>query len=50
MKTKIFLPTVSVFLGLIVLALAAPSTLAQEGELKVVDEVIAQVNEDVSSQ
>jgi len=37
----------SVFLALIVFALAAPSTLAQEAEVTVVDEVIAQVNEDV---
>ena len=47
MKSKIFLSTALLFLGLIVFALATPSALAQEGELKVVDEVIAQVNEDV---
>ena len=45
MKSNKFLS--SVFLALIVFALAAPSTLAQEAEVTVVDEVIAQVNEDV---
>ncbi|MDQ3472773.1 MAG: SurA N-terminal domain-containing protein, partial [Acidobacteriota bacterium] len=45
MKTNKFLS--SVFLVLIVFALAAPSALAQEAEVTVVDEVIAQVNEDV---
>ena len=47
MKFKRLFSTAPLFLGLIVFALAAPSALAQEGELKVVDEVIAQVNEDV---
>ena len=45
MKSNKFLS--SVFMVLIAFALAAPSTLAQEAEVTVVDEVIAQVNEDV---
>ena len=43
-SNKFFSP---VFLMLIVFAVAAPSVLAQEAEVTVVDEVIAQVNEDV---
>src|SRR6266536_775748 len=35
------------FISFLFLALAAPAALAQEGELQVVDEVIAQVNDDV---
>jgi microcompartment protein CcmL/EutN len=35
------------FAALIILALAAGSVFAQEGEMQVVDEVIAQVNDDV---
>lgn len=47
MKSRFILTTTAMFLAFAFLALAAPSVLAQEGELKVVDEVIAQVNEDV---
>lgn len=47
MKFQKLFSIAPVFLALIMFALAAPSALAQEGELKVVDEVIAQVNEDV---
>lgn len=47
MKSKLVFSTSAMFLGLLVFALGATPALAQEGELKVVDEVIAQVNEDV---
>lgn len=47
MKSKFISLVLAGTLGVAILALAAPSALAQEGELQVVDEVIAQINDDV---
>lgn len=47
MRFKKFFLTSAIFAGLTVFACAAPAVKAQEGELTVVDEVIAQVNDDV---
>lgn len=47
MKSNLISPRYAVFFALAVLVFASPPTLAQEGELQLVDEVIAQVNEDV---
>ncbi len=47
MKFKTVLFASLAFLALAMLVFAAPAVLAQEGELHVVDEVIAQVNDDV---
>ena len=41
MKSKLVFSTSAMFLGLLVFALGATPAVAQEGELKVVDEVIA---------
>lgn len=47
MRFKKFFLTSAIFAGLTVFAFGAPAVKAQEGELTVVDEVIAQVNDDV---
>lgn len=47
MKSKFISLTIATFFLFAILALAPASTFAQEGELQVVDEVIAQVNDDV---
>lgn len=47
MKAKFLTVAISALFVFAALALAPPSILAQEGELQVVDEVIAQVNDDV---
>lgn len=47
MKAKFISLTIASIFVFAILALAPVSTLAQEGELQVVDEVIAQVNDDV---
>lgn len=47
MRSKFIFSTLSLFLVSLFFAFAAPAVRAQEGELKVVDEVIAQVNDDV---
>lgn len=47
MKAKFLTVAISVLIVFAALALAPPSSFAQEGELQVVDEVIAQVNDDV---
>lgn len=46
MKSKL-ISLAAALLALVMFAFAAPTIFAQEGELRVVDEVIAQVNEDV---
>jgi len=46
-KAKFLTVAISAIVVFAALALAPPSTFAQEGELQVVDEVIAQVNDDV---
>ena len=47
MKSKFVSLAVAAIFGVAILALGAPSAFAQEGELQVVDEVIAQINDDV---
>ena len=47
MKSKFMLTIFAASLAVALIAFAAPSAFAQEGELQVVDEVIAQVNDDV---
>nr|MDQ2937652.1 hypothetical protein [Acidobacteriota bacterium] len=47
MKSKFITSAIAGIFALTILALAPSSTFAQEGELKVVDEVIAQINDDV---
>lgn len=47
MKSKFHTSALAGIFVLAILALVPSSTLAQEGELKVVDEVIAQINDDV---
>ena len=47
MKAKFLTVAISALVVFAALALAPPSSFAQEGELQVVDEVIAQVNDDV---
>lgn len=47
MKSKFMLTAYLTTLAFALIAFAAPAAFAQEGELQVVDEVIAQVNEDV---
>lgn len=47
MKPKFIFSSSALFLVSLLFAFAAPAVRAQEGELKVVDEVIAQVNDDV---
>jgi peptidyl-prolyl cis-trans isomerase SurA len=46
-KSKFMLPTIASLFIFAILIFSAVPTFAQEGELKVVDEVIAQVNDDV---
>ena len=47
MKSKFISLVLAATFGVAILALGTPSALAQEGELQVVDEVIAQINDDV---
>ncbi len=47
MKSKFITSAIAGIFVLTILALVPPSTSAQEGELQVVDEVIAQINDDV---
>lgn len=47
MKSKIIILSAAIFFAVAVLGVAVPTVRAQEGELTVVDEVIAQVNDDV---
>jgi peptidyl-prolyl cis-trans isomerase SurA len=46
-KSKFISLALAGTIGVAILALGTPSALAQEGELRVVDEVIAQINDDV---
>ncbi|HET6892111.1 MAG TPA: hypothetical protein VFH31_13495, partial [Pyrinomonadaceae bacterium] len=46
MKSK-FISLTAILFAFALVAFSAPAVLAQEGELHVVDEVIAQVNDDV---
>jgi peptidyl-prolyl cis-trans isomerase SurA len=46
-KSKFISLVLAATFGVAILALGTPSVLAQEGELQVVDEVIAQINDDV---
>jgi len=46
-KSKFISFVLAATFGVAILALGTPSALAQEGELQVVDEVIAQINDDV---
>ena len=47
MRAKFIISTVAIFFAFALFMLAVPAVMAQEAELTVVDEVIAQVNEDV---
>lgn len=47
MKSKFMFTPYAMFLGFALLLFVAPAAFSQEGELQVVDEVIAQVNDDV---
>ncbi len=47
MKSKLVSLALAGIFGVAILAFGTPSVLAQEGELQVVDEVIAQINDDV---
>jgi len=46
-KSKLVSLALAGIFGVAILAFGTPSVLAQEGELQVVDEVIAQINDDV---